>query len=214
MHTIGTEDAALNEQKAVEETLSDAIVEALGMLERWEKSGMKIDLKAAAEVFEVDAEELKHQWQSQNIVDNHLPIPNLDEYYSRYEIQEVFYRYANGRHFRIAPSKAHFRLQQPSDIPLPWTYFKLKDAKWRGFECTRARYNLVDNTISACDIGIEIDFSRSDYTSAVELGQILVAVLKKHEIFCFIKFDGDEILELIIPAEALPQQIDGQQTAR
>jgi hypothetical protein len=38
-------------------------------------------------------------------------------------------------------------------------------------------------------------------------------VLKKHEVFCYLKFNGEEILELNIPAEALPKQIDGQQTA-
>ena len=135
-----------------------------------------------------------------------------NEYYSRSDIQEIFYRYASGRRFRVAIQEAHFRLQKSSDIPLLEAYFESSET-WRGFECTRARYNLIDNTIAACDIGIEIDFSESDYTSAVELAQKLIAVLKKHEIFCYLKFDGDKMLEIIIPAEALPTQIDGQQTA-
>jgi len=135
-----------------------------------------------------------------------------NEYYSRSDIQEIFYRYASSRRFRVGTQEAHFRLQQPSDIPLLGAYFESSET-WRGFECTRARYNLIDNTIAACDIGIEIDFSESDYTSVVELAQKSIAVLKKHEIFCYLKFDGDKMLELIIPAEALPQQIDGQETA-
>jgi len=134
-------------------------------------------------------------------------------YYSRSEIQEMFYRYTNGRGFRIVESEAHFRLQQSSDIPLLAAYFELEDTDWPGFECTGARYNLIDNNIATCDIGLEIGFSASDYTSAIELAQILINVLQKYEIFCFLKFDGDEILEIVIPAEALPQQIDGQNTA-
>jgi len=136
-----------------------------------------------------------------------------NEYYSRSDIQEIFYRYASGRRFRVGTQETHFRLQQPSDVPLLAADFESSEENWRGFECTRARYNLIDNTIAVCDIGIEIDFAESDYTSAVKLAQKLMAVLKKHEIFCYLKFNGDKMLELIIPAEALPQQIDGQQTA-
>jgi len=237
-----TEDVARSEPKAVEETLSNAMVEVLAMLKRWEDAGpaaslrssagleqsegMKIDLKAAAAVCEVDIEELKGRYRNQvfskrNQVFSKNLVSECKTWFLDSEIQEVFYHYANGRRFRIADSEAHFRLQQPSDIPLLWAHFKSleknlpsSEAKgWSGLKCTRAKYNLIDNTISACDIAMEIDFSRSDYTSAVELAQTLIAVLKKHQIFCYLKFNGDEILELTIPAEALPQQIDGQATA-
>ena len=207
-----TTGSAAPELKAVEETDNDAMVEALAMLRRWEDAGMKIDLKAAAAVCEVDIEELEGKYKNQ--VSECIETKFFEKtWFLDSEIQEVFYNYANGRRFRIAGSEVHFRLQQPSDIPLLWAHFKSLGKNWSGLKCTRAKYNLIDNTISACDIAIEIDFSRSDYTSAVELAQTLVTVLKKHEIFCYLKFNGDEILELTIPAEALPQQIDGQATA-
>jgi hypothetical protein len=60
---------------------------------------------------------------------------------------------------------------------------------------------------------MEIDFSRSDYVSAVELAEVLMAVLQKYEVFCFAKFDGNEMLEIVIPSEALPRTVDGQLTA-
>ena len=144
-----------------------------------------------------------------------------NEYYSRSDIQEIFYRYASGRRFRVGTQETHFRLQQPSDVLLLQAHFESSEKNlpsseakgWHGFECTRAKYNFIDNTITACDIGIEIDFAESDYTSAVKLAQKLMAVLSEHEIFCFLKCDGDKMLELIIPAEALPMEIDGQKTA-
>jgi len=190
---------------------SGAMAEALDMLKRWQSTGLRIDLKAAAEVFEVDVEELTHQWQ--NAERDRRPAPYHYGYYSRSEVQKMFYKSTTLRCFRVARSKAHFRLQQPSDIPLLAAYFESSDANWRGFECTRARYDPVDNQIAACDIGMEIDFSRSDHVSAAELAQTLMAVLQKYGVFCFAKYDGDEILEIIIPAEALPKQIDGRATA-
>jgi len=135
-----------------------------------------------------------------------------NRFLGRSEIQEIFYRYASGRRFRVAASEAHFRLQKPSDIPLLAAHFESAETNWSGFECTRAKYDLIDNTITACDITMVIDFSQSDYTSAAELAQTLIGVLQKYEIFCFFKFNGDKELELIIPAEALPRQIDGQET--
>jgi len=131
---------------------------------------------------------------------------------SRSEIQEMFYRYASGRRFRVATSDIHFRLKKPSDVPLLATHFESSEQNWGGFESTRAKYNLTDNTITACDITMVIDFSQSDYASAAELAQTLIGVLQKYEIFCYLKFNGDKELELVIPAEALPQQIDGQKT--
>ena len=130
---------------------------------------------------------------------------------NRREIQEIFYRYTSGRRFRIAASEVHFRLQKPSDIPLLAAHFASAETNWRGFECTNAKYNL-DNTITACNITMVIDFSSSDYASAAELAQTLTGVLREYEIFCYLKFNGDKALELIIPAEALPMQIDGQET--
>jgi len=211
LRTARTENTA-HPQQSGEETLSDTMVDALTMVRRWEKAGMKINLEAAAGVFEVDVGELRSQWQPQE-THTETEFCQKTRFLNRSEIQEIFYRYATGRCFRLADSKAHFRMQKPSDIPLLATHFESSEDNWGGFECTKAKYNLMDNTIAACDIGIEVDFSRSDYISAVELAQKLIAVLQKYEIFCFLKFNGDEILELIIPAEALPGQIDGQKTA-
>jgi len=212
--TLGKAESAVPQK----ETLSDAMVEALAMVRRWESAGMKIDWEAAAGVFEVDVDELKsHRNQVFSKGKHTDTVPAVSEcktcFLNRSEIQEIFYRYAHGRCFRVASGKEHFRLQKPSDIPLLAAHFESAEEDWRGFEHTRAKYNLIDNTIAECDIGIEIDFSRSDYTSAAELAQILIDVLQKYEIFCFFKYNGDEILELIIPAEALPGQIDGQKTA-
>ena len=201
-------NATLDRQQSGEETLSEGMVEAVTMLKRWEKAKTKIDLAAAADIFEVEVEALRSQWQSRNAEDD-----RQDGYYSHRDIQEIFYRYAYGRYFRVTAPETHFRLQKPSDITLLAAHFAATEKNWRGFECTRAKYNLTDNTIAACDIGIEIDFSRSDYTSAVELAEKLIDVLQKYEVFCFLKFDGGEMLEIIIPAEALPGQIDGQKTA-
>lgn len=192
---------------------SGAMAEALSTLRRWESAGLKVDLNAAAEVFEVDVEELSRQWRSQSTERDGRPAPYHYEYYSRSEVQKTFYKSTTLRCFRVAGSKAHFRLQQPSDIPLLAAYFESSNPNWRGFECTRAMYDPVDNQITACDIGIEIDFSRSDYVSAVELAQTLTNVLHKYEVFCFTKFDGDETLEIAIPAEAMPKRIDGRTAA-
>jgi len=213
---IKTSNATLETQRAVEETLSEEMQNALTMLERWKKAKMKIDLEAAADIFKVDVEGLKSQWASQNTNTETKFFEKtwfLNRYYSHSDIQEVFYRYAYGRCFQVTKSEAHFRLQKPSDIPLLATHFESEGGNWKGLKCTRAKYNLKDNTIAACDIGIEIDFSRSDYTSAVELAEKLVEVLQKYDVFCYFKFNGDEMLEIIVPAEGLPGQIDGQKTA-
>jgi len=192
--------------------ISGAMMQALDTLKRWKNSGMTIDLSAAADVFSVDAEELEHRWQSEDVV-GEISSEYHHEYYSRAEIQEAFHHYSAGRCFRVPGSKSHFRLEEMEDIPLLAAFFESSRANWRGFECTRGIYSPTDNTIVACDIGMEIDFSRSDYTSAVELAHALTAVLRKYEVFCFVKFDGNEALEIVIPAEALPKQVDGQATA-
>ena len=201
---------------AAAEPPSGTMAKAIAMLKRWQSAGLEIDLNAAADVFEVNIEELRRQWlegDGRLGLDRQERVAPAMQYYSRSEVQEMFYSYAAGRCFRVAASKAHFRLQHPADIPPLAVQFRSSDANWRGFECTRAIYNPIDNQIAACDIGIEIDFSRSDYVSAVELAQTLIAVLQRYEVFCFTKFDGNEILELIIPAEVLPKQVDGQETA-
>jgi hypothetical protein len=222
-HTALDEDVGPTEASSLQEAPSGAMAKALAMLKRWDGAGLKTDLRAAADVFELDVAELRRQWRSPDRQptrspsvkgdnDRH-PDPYHYEYYFRSEIQEMFYSHAAGRCFRVVASKAHFRLQQPSDIPLLAAYFESSNADWRGFECTRGIYNRTDNQIAMCDIGMEIDFSRSDYVSAVELAETLVTVLQKYEVFCFARFDGNEILEVIIPAEALPEQVDGQKTA-
>ncbi len=210
-------------QQADEGPPGGAMAEALDMLEHWKSAGLEVDLKAAADVFQVDAVELRRHWQRQSGIDEERPasrvpgrhsrITPMIEYYSRTEVQEAFYRYADGRCFRAPGSRSHFRLQQSSDIPPLAAFFESSNKKWRGFECTRGIYNLMDNEIAACDIGMEIDFSRSDYVSAVELAEVLIAVLQKYQVFCFAKFDGNEILEIVIPSEALPGTVDGQLTA-
>jgi len=195
---------------------SSAMIEALDMLKRWKSLGMTIDLKAAADVLEVNVVELENRWRNGDAGGDVQDIPICREYhydyYSRAEVQEAFYHYAVGRCFRVPASKSHFRLEEAEDIPLLAAFFESSNANWRGFECTSGIYNPTDNTIAACDIGMEIDFSRSDYVSAVELAQALITVLQKYQVFCFVKFDGNEILEIIIPAEALPKQVDGQAT--
>ncbi|MFC1714983.1 hypothetical protein ACFL6S_15045 [Candidatus Poribacteria bacterium] len=204
-----------------EKTLSGEMVRAMDMLGRWKSSGMKIDLKAAADVFQVDVVELQHQWRSRSGDDEHsmdLMGVHVDpayhyEYYSRNEIQEAFYHYAAGRCFPVQGAKGHFRLQEPSDIPPLAAFFASSNAKWRGFECTRGIYDPLEDQLVACDIGMVIDFSRSDYVSAVELAQALMTVLQKYDVFCFAKFDGNEALEIVIPAETMPKQVDGQPTA-
>ena len=204
-----------------EKILSGEMVRAMDMLSRWKSSGMEIDLKAAADVFEVDVVELQYQWRLQS-QDDDRPIDQVDihvdpayhyEYYSRSEIQEAFYHYAAGRCFLVQGAKGHFRLQEPSGIPPLAAFFASSNAKWRGFECTRGIYDPLENQLAACDVGMVIDFSRSDYVSAVELAQALMSVLQKYDVFCFAKFDGNEALEIIIPAETLPKQVDGQTTA-
>jgi len=202
---------------------SGAMAEALNMLEHWKSAGLEVDLRAAADVFEVDAVELRRHWQHQSGIDEEHPVLRLPgrysriipmiEYYSRTEVQEGFYGYSAGRCFRAPGPRSHFRLQQSSDIPPLAASFESSNKKWRGFECTRGIYNPIDNQIAVCDIGMEIDFSRSDYVSAVELAEVLMAVLQKYEVFCFAKFDGNEILEIVIPSEALPRTVDGQLTA-
>jgi hypothetical protein len=211
-----------NEQ-ADEGPPSGAMAEALNMLEHWKSAGLKVDLRAAADVFEVDAVALHRHWKRQNGTDEERPAPGLPgrqsritpmiEYYSRTKVQEALYRYAAGRCFRAPGSRSHFRLQQPSDIPPLAAFFESSNKKWRGFECTRSIYSPMDNQMVACDIGMEIDFSRSDHVSAAELAEVLMAVLQKYEVFCFAKFDGNEILEIVIPAEAMPRTVDGQLTA-
>jgi hypothetical protein len=177
---------------------------------------MKIDLKAAADVFEVDIVELQHRWRAQD--GDVAEVADMEpayryEHYSRGEVQEAFFHYAAGRCFRVPGAKEHFRMQEPSDIPALAAFFASSKPRWRGFECTRGYYDLLDNQITACDIGMEIDFSRSDCVSAAELAQVLMIVLQKYDVFCFTKFDGNERLEIVIPAEALPSQVDGQATA-
>lgn len=217
--TVG--DFAQGSARAGEKSLSSEMVKALDMLSRWRSAGMKIDLKAAADVFEVDVVELQHQWRSQSGDDRH-PMDLMDihvdpayhyEYYSRSEIQESLYHYAAGRCLQAPGAKGHFRLQEPSDIPPLAAFFASSNAKWRGFECTRGMYDPLEGQLAACDIGMVIDFSRSDCVSAVELTQILMTILQKYSVFCFAKFDGNEALEIVLPAETLPKQVDGQATA-
>jgi hypothetical protein len=43
--------------------------------------------------------------------------------------------------------------------------------------------------------------------------QVIISVLQKYEVFCFVKFDGNQVLEIIIPTSALPELLDGQATA-
>ena len=200
-----------------DETAKSGIENALDMLRRWQEAGLEADLDSAAEVFEVDALELQQRWRGSREAEitpgDQISVIPAVKYYSHSEIQEAFYNFSAGRCFRAAGLKAHFRLQQSSDVPALAAFFQSSNAKWRGFECTRAVYSPIDNQIAACSVGMEIDFSRSDYISAVELAQALTAVLQKYEVFCFIKFNGNDVLEVIIPAEALPERIDGQKAA-
>jgi hypothetical protein len=186
------------------------------MLSRWKGSGMKADLRAAADVFQVDVGALRRQWGSQG-EDSGSATDSVDpryyyEYYSRSEIQDALYHYAAGRCFQAGDTEGHFRLEKLRDIPSLAAFFASTNAEWRGFECTRSIYEPLENQLVACDIGMVIDFSRSDYTSAVELAQVLMTLLRKYDVFCFAKFDGNEALEIVIPAETLPQQVDGQAT--
>lgn len=197
------------------------MTKALDMLKRWKDTGVRIDLQAAADVFKVDIIELRCRWGAiSSDIDHSYDMADADfdpsyhyRYYSRSEIQEALYQYAAGRCFSVYKSESHFRLQEPSDIPPLAALFASSNAKWSGFKCTRGLYDFMDNQIAACDIEMVIDFSRSDHTSAIELAQILTGVLQRYDVFCFAKFDGDEALEIVIPAEALPKQVDGQATA-
>ncbi|MBD3182965.1 hypothetical protein GF312_11790 [Candidatus Poribacteria bacterium] len=180
--------------------------EALDMLNNWKDAGRRVDLKAAADVFSVNFIELQKQW-------HRSPGEDGISYYQRTEIQDAIFNYSAGRFLRASPQKSHYILQKTEDIPVLEAIFKSQNPKWKGFQCTRGIYNPADRLLIACDIGIEIDFSRSDYESAVELTQILTNLLLRYEVFCFIKYDGTNILEIVIPAEALPKQLDGQPTA-
>jgi len=186
-----------------------ATINALELLNRWKNAGMEIDLKAASDVFEVNPLELQIRWQAQFTEQKIHPAYKY-LYYSRTEIQEAFFHYAQGRCF--STKDGYFRIQQPSDIPLLAAYFDL-NTKSRGFQCTKAIYRESDNQIEGCEIGILIDFSKSDYPSAVEMAHIIISVLQKYQVFCFVKFDGNLALEIIIPPEALPEFLDGQETA-
>jgi hypothetical protein len=199
-------------------SLGHAMSEALDMLKRWQDAGSKVDLKSAAEIFNADSAELESRWQRyQDAKETELEVSEGEmqsaEYYSRKDIQKVIYSYSAGRYFRVPESKSHFQLKNPSDIPDLSSFFESANPKWQGFHCTKATYSPLDNRIIGCDIMIEVDFSRSDYTSAIELTQILGIILGKYEVFSYVKFNGDESLEIIIPAEVLPARIDGQQTA-
>lgn len=188
----------------------ESMLKALDMLKRWKDAGMNIDLKAAAEVFKVSLMELQSRWQLQ-FEDISITSAYHYDYYSRAEVREAFYNYAQGRCF--TRNDRYFRLKDASDVPFLAAYFEASDTHWKGFQSTRGIYDIVDNQITSCDIGLQVDFSRSDYTSAVELSQAVISVLQKYEVFCFAKYDGDQTLEIVIPAKATPESLDGQRTA-
>ncbi len=135
---------------------------------------------------------------------NHLK--KVFDYYSRSDIQQAMFKYANGRkitYLRLFQPQ-YERLFSPNDI-LPLTINSLmeKGKYWPSLHGTVSRYGRSGGRI--CDVVLEIDY-KANWKTCFEISRPIIDMLEDRGVYFKAKFSGHCSIHLIIPAEALMNQ--------
>ena len=131
---------------------------------------------------------------------------SLISYYSRKDIQQAMYHYAQGRKICVLrnfrPMFGGSQLRKPEDI-LPIMAFYSQDAEIHpSIHGTVSRRNADGMTV--CDLVLEVDFKKSRARS-FNLARPIVRLLQKLDVEFRMKFSGNASPHIIIPAEAFPE---------
>lgn len=128
------------------------------------------------------------------------------DYYSRSDIQQAMFRYANGRKITFLRlfQPQYERLLSPDDIlPLAINSLIEKGKYWPSLHGTVSRYGLTGGRI--CDVVIEIDY-KANWKTCFDISRPIIDMLEDRGAFFKIKFSGHCSIHIIIPAEGLRNQ--------
>ena len=138
-------------------------------------------------------------------------LKEIYNYYCREDIQKEMFRYAAGRkitYLRMFKPQFDFIRQQEDILPLAlYTLFQGGGNYWPSLHGTISKYGSGGNRV--CDIVIEIDYT-SSWKRCFEMTRPFIEWLRAIGAVFKIKFSGNCSPHIIIPAEAFPEQINGE----
>jgi len=133
-------------------------------------------------------------------------------YYSRPEIQQAIFSYAQDRKIAVVRrfQPMFERLRSPEDIlPLMVSISEscTEGNQWPSMHGTIARYG-PGRQMTGCDLVAEVDFKNS-WARSFDIARPLVKLFRELGVFFLIKFSGHTSPHIIIPEEAIPEELHG-----
>jgi hypothetical protein len=128
-------------------------------------------------------------------------------YYSRADVQESMYKYAQERCVRLEGTEEYLMLNQPSDIPALASYM-IGGGVSPAFRCTNARYYSEDDNMTGCNMVIQIN--RPDVGNLIPI----ISLFGICDVPSFALYNGDAPLHIVIPLEILEIKDDGVRVLR
>jgi hypothetical protein len=185
---IAARGSALMEEPSMQDALRELYAGAADD-DRGAAAGWQL-VRIAAQKYGINSRTLQLLWQWSNRAD-------ALAYYSRPDVQEAMYLYAQGRCIRLEGTDEYLTLNQPSDVSALAAYM-VGGGVVPAFRCTNARYDIESGEMTACDMVIQVDR---------ELSNSVALLLRGFDMPSFVLYSGGAELRIVIPFEVLESGI-------